>query len=215
MSIWYVCKHFSSVLAVRLVVLFVNHVWATIVIWSPNHANTELNGITAAGKCVPRYDLHPEVSNSTAGHFWLARIIKAMYISKNSNIFQLMFFLFSHCLTFNTDWECLRTGCWENIWNCERWSLQETGENRIMRNFISCTLRQILLKWRNQGEWDGRGMEAAKWVQNFFIRKLEGKWPLERPRRRWENNIKMNSISFDLIRLTREFLQTRQRTFRF
>jgi hypothetical protein len=35
-------------------------------------------------------------------------------------------------------------------------------------------------------------MEEGRGVYRFLVRKPEGKRPLGRPRRRWEDNIKMN-----------------------
>jgi len=34
---------------------------------------------------------------------------------------------------------------------------QEDG-GKLIRSFIICTLRQILLRWWRQGGWSGRGM---------------------------------------------------------
>jgi hypothetical protein len=35
---------------------------------------------------------------------------------------------------------------------------RETGEDFIMRSFITCTLHEMLLWQSNQGVWDGRSM---------------------------------------------------------
>jgi hypothetical protein len=56
----------SPVSAVRLAVLFVNHVWPTNAIWSRHLASTASNVITAAGKCAPRYDPELGAPNSKA-----------------------------------------------------------------------------------------------------------------------------------------------------
>jgi hypothetical protein len=48
-----------------------------------------------------------------------------------------------------------------------------------MRSLIISTAYKILFGWSNKEEWDGQG-------------KSEGKRPLGRPRRRWEDNIKVN-----------------------
>jgi hypothetical protein len=53
---------------------------------------------------------------------------------------------------------------------------QENGEDCIIRSFITCTLHP------------GRD---EKCIQNF-VGKPEGKRALERPRRRWEDNIRMS-----------------------
>jgi hypothetical protein len=57
------------------------------------------------------------------------------------------------------------------------------GENCIMMNFITCILHRILLRLLKQG---GCG------VYRVLVEKPEGKRPLGRPRRRWEDNIKLD-----------------------
>lgn len=59
-------EHVSVVSAVRLVVWYVNRVWAMNVMWSRNPASTALSVITAAGKCAPRYDPELGAPNSAA-----------------------------------------------------------------------------------------------------------------------------------------------------
>jgi len=44
------------------------------------------------------------------------------------------------------------------IFGCTRKKWWKVGEDCIMRSFISCTLQQILLRWSNQGGWDGLDM---------------------------------------------------------
>jgi len=34
----------------------------------------------------------------------------------------------------------------------------DSGEDCVMRSFIICTAHQILFKWANKEEWDGRDM---------------------------------------------------------
>jgi hypothetical protein len=61
--------------------------------------------------------------------------------------------------------------------------------------FIFCTHPQIILGRSNGGEWDGRGMwhayERRGKCTGFWLKKLEGKRPLGRPRRRWEDGNRM------------------------
>ena len=72
-----------------------------------------------------------------------------------------------------------------------------TGEWRKLDNgeIMICTAHQILFGWQNWEEWDGRGMYRGwgrKGVYRLLVGKPEGKPPLWRPRRRWEDNIKMD-----------------------
>jgi hypothetical protein len=55
----------------------------------------------------------------------------------------------------------------------------EAGEDCIMRSFITCTI------------WEGNvaPMGEMKNAYDILVGKPEGKRPLGRPRRRWENNI--------------------------
>jgi len=55
----------------------------------------------------------------------------------------------------NTDWRCLRTGCWReylDLRDRKRWM---TGEDFITKSFIICTPHQNLLRWSNRG-WCNR-----------------------------------------------------------
>jgi hypothetical protein len=71
---------------------------------------------------------------------------------------------------------------------------QENGESCTVRSFIFCIPPQILLGRSNQGERGGRDMWHA-WERNVYrvlMGKPEVKRPLERPRRRWEDGIRMD-----------------------
>jgi hypothetical protein len=65
-----------------------------------------------------------------------------------------------------------------------------------MGSFINCTHHQILLGTSNHGECGGQGiilrMGVGRNVYRVLVGKPEGINPLERPRRRWENGIKMD-----------------------
>jgi hypothetical protein len=63
-----------------------------------------------------------------------------------------------------------------------------------VKNFIICTHPQISLGRSRQGKRDGQGMWHA-WeskVYRVLVGKPEGKGPLGRPRRRWEDGIRMD-----------------------
>jgi hypothetical protein len=76
--------------------------------------------------------------------------------------------------------------------------LQDDGENCIMRSYIICTLHAYvvrmgkpkIIRWFGQAERIGRMRNTNK----MLVGKPEGKSPLRRPRRRWEDNIKMNLV---------------------
>jgi hypothetical protein len=74
------------------------------------------------------------------------------------------------------------------------------GENCIRGSFTVCTHPQVLLGNSNQEKRDGRGMWQT-WERRekcaSFGGKPEGKKPLERPRRKWENGIKMDLREID------------------
>jgi hypothetical protein len=65
------------------------------------------------------------------------------------------------------------------------------GENCIMMNYITCIVRVI--KSRRMG-WAGHvaRMEEGRGVYRVLVGRPEVKRPLGRPRRRWEDNIKMD-----------------------
>jgi hypothetical protein len=48
--------------------------------------------------------------------------------------------------------------CWGGDLDLRRRKWREAAEGCIMRSFITCKLRQMLLGWSNQGGWDGRNM---------------------------------------------------------
>ena len=59
-----------------------------------------------------------------------------------------------------------------------------------------CTPLPIMFRWSNREEWGGRGKEAcigeSRGVYRVLVGKPEGKRPLGGPRRKWEDNIKMD-----------------------
>jgi hypothetical protein len=111
--------------------------------------------------------------------------------SSNSSIVACVFviavtFLPSRCLAtlggFSTSC-CHLYLFWRSIilpvvlYGCETWSLTLREEHRL-RVFENRVLRRIF--WIEEGWWGRRGI------------KPEGKRPLGRPKRRWEDNIKMD-----------------------
>jgi hypothetical protein len=54
----------------------------------------------------------------------------------------------------------LRSALFENMVSKKVFDQREVkcGENCIMRGFITCALRQVYLKWSNQGGCHGQGM---------------------------------------------------------
>jgi hypothetical protein len=69
------------------------------------------------------------------------------------------------------------------------------GENCIMINFIACILHRIvrIIKLRRM-RWAGHVacMLEGRGIYRVLVGRPEGKTPLERPRSRWEDNIKMD-----------------------
>jgi hypothetical protein len=63
------------------------------------------------------------------------------------------------------------------------------GGSCIMRNFIVCTHPQILGKSRRM-RWAGHVARMGEERKVYKV--LEGKRPLGRPRRRWEDGIRMD-----------------------
>jgi hypothetical protein len=63
-----------------------------------------------------------------------------------------------------------------------------------MRNFINCTHPQISLGKSRRKRWAGHvaRIGAERNVYKVLVGKTEGKRPLERPWRRWENGIRMD-----------------------
>jgi hypothetical protein len=66
-----------------------------------------------------------------------------------------------------------------------------------IRSFILCIHPQILIGRSNQGKCGGQDMRQGKdkgkkrKVYKVLVGKPEGKRPLERPRHRWEDGIRM------------------------
>jgi hypothetical protein len=72
----------------------------------------------------------------------------------------------------------------------------DRGENCIKMNFTACILHRILLtviKSRRM-RWAGHvvRMEEKRGVYRVLVGKPESKRPLGRPRRGWEDNIRMD-----------------------
>jgi len=73
--------------------------------------------------------------------------------------------------------------------------IKEVGENCVMGSFIIFTSRQILLRWQNQEQRFSRRRDMHEKKINAYgisVCKPEGKRHLERRRRRWEYNIKID-----------------------
>jgi hypothetical protein len=94
----------------------------------------------------------------------------------------------------------------------------DCGENCIMMNFIACIfslniVRAIKLR-RMRGAIHVARMGEGRSVYRILVCRPEGKRPLGRPRRRWEDNIKMDlrEIGIDganWIRLDQDRVQWR------
>jgi hypothetical protein len=66
---------------------------------------------------------------------------------------------------------------------------RETGENCIMRSFITCTLHHVEGdETRGACSTHGRMRNAY----SILLGEHEGKIPFRRPKRRWEDNIRMD-----------------------
>jgi hypothetical protein len=92
------------------------------------------------------------------------------------------------------------------------------GENCIMMSFMICILRRILLGVIKSRRMRLAGhvarMREGRGVYRVLVGRPEGKRPLGRPRRRWEDNIKMDlrEIGIDgsnWIRLAQDRVQWR------
>ena len=59
-----------------------------------------------------------------------------------------------------------------------------SGEGSTMGNFIVCTVKFRRLRWA--------GHIARMEESRSAFKMLKGKRPLERPRRRWDNNVRMD-----------------------
>jgi hypothetical protein len=70
---------------------------------------------------------------------------------------------------------------------------EENGKNYIKRSFIIYTLHQILVS-TSRMRWASHVVRMGETRNEFtiFVGKPEGKRPLYRLKRRWEDNIKMN-----------------------
>jgi hypothetical protein len=82
-----------------------------------------------------------------------------------------------------------------------------------MRSLMICTPHQILFRWQNWGEWDGRECsickEERKGVYGFLVGKTEVNSPLGRSRPTWEGTINMafqelGWLSMDCIDLAQD-----------
>jgi hypothetical protein len=64
-----------------------------------------------------------------------------------------------------------------------------------MMNFTACIVQRVLLGRLNEGGCGGRDVWHAwrgRGVFRVLVGRSEGKRPLGRPRRRWEDNIKLD-----------------------
>ena len=69
-----------------------------------------------------------------------------------------------------------------------------SGEGSTMRNFTVCTVHLIWVIKSRRLRWPGHvaRMEEGRSAFKALIGKPTGKRPLGRPRRRWEDNIRMD-----------------------
>jgi hypothetical protein len=73
--------------------------------------------------------------------------------------------------------------------------IQGSGENYIMRSIMICTLHPILFSDNIEKNEMGGACSAygeRRGMYRVLVVKPEGKRPLGRPRRKWEDNIKMD-----------------------
>jgi len=52
-----------------------------------------------------------------------------------------------------TDWQGLRTRCWEGYLVLRQRQQQEVGENCIMMSFITCVHHEVVLWWSDWISW--------------------------------------------------------------
>jgi hypothetical protein len=75
-------------------------------------------------------------------------------------------------------------------------AISYTGKwkNYIMESLMNCTAHQILFRLSNRMRWAGHAarMWERRGIYRVLVGKREGKKPLGRPRRRWEDNTKMD-----------------------
>ena len=98
-------------------------------------------------------------------------------------------------------WGCLRIGCWGEYLGLRGTRWQESGEIYVMRSLIITTPHPIFLRWSNREEWDGRVYSTCGREERCIQGsggKPEGKRTLERLRCRWENNVKMDFMRWDV-----------------
>jgi hypothetical protein len=70
---------------------------------------------------------------------------------------------------------------------------REAREDCIMRSFITCTLQEILIGSKRM-RWASHiaRIRAMRNTYRILAVQHEGKRPRGRPRRRWEDNVRMN-----------------------
>jgi hypothetical protein len=73
--------------------------------------------------------------------------------------------------------------------------LLENEGNCTVKVFVVCTSCQILLEWSSDEGWLCRTCSTHKRKEiayRVFVRKSKGGGPLERPRHRWEETVRMD-----------------------
>jgi hypothetical protein len=66
------------------------------------------------------------------------------------------------------------------------------GENYIMRSCMVCTLHPVIKARRMRWAGHVACMGEVRGAYSILVGRSEGRRPLGRPRRRWEDNIKMD-----------------------
>ena len=91
----------------------------------------------------------------------------------------------------NIDWQCLRIGCWGRLLGLGGNWWQGSGEDYLRRRFMICSPYQFYsgdqskrLEGHVTRMWEKRG------ACSVLVGKRDGNIPLERLRRRWEDNVK-------------------------
>jgi hypothetical protein len=129
--------------------------------WYEIVANFKCLGATATNQSCIRKEMKSRLNWENVCYLSLQSLFSFSHLSKNINIqiykTTILPIVFYECETWSvTRREEFRLRVSENrvlsrIFRRKREEVQETGEDCILRSFITCTIHQILLEWLNQG----------------------------------------------------------------